>query len=221
LENYLHHKTCNAPGMLALSQQTPRHPPTERPMAKKRTGPGRPSRYRVDYNALLIDYMAEGLSFEAFAGHIGVTRRTLYNWLEQYESFQEARELGLAKCRDWWERLGLKIAEGVGNERVVVKELTRETPDGKVTETVYGPATPNGSTWFANMKNRFFEDCKDRHEIDVGVKFDKASDTERAKLLAEAVEALSPTEQSLVLDLIKGADGVHRPTEALPLPVQN
>ena len=125
-------------------------------MAKPDKKPvGRPSKYREDYDALLIDFMAEGMSFEAFGGHIGVTRPTLYTWLDKHPGFKAAYDLGQTKCQEWWENLGKQMARGVSEERVLVKELHRETPDGVVTEQVYGPASPNASVWIFNMKNRF------------------------------------------------------------------
>lgn len=63
--------------------------------------------------------MAGGLSFKAFAGVIGVSRRTLYNWAGDEETpalfpeFAEAHEIGISKYQLFMERLLLAGAQGV------------------------------------------------------------------------------------------------------------
>ena len=121
----------------------------------EQSGAGRPTKYLPEYDERLIEHMAKGLSFESFAGELQVAIKTLYNWAEANPSFAAAKEVGFARCRVWWENLGQKIARGVSDDHVLTKELERETPDGTTTERVYGPATPNAATWYANMKNRF------------------------------------------------------------------
>lgn len=180
----------------------------------KRTGrkAGQPTKYMPEYCAQLYEHMCEGLSFAAFAGLIGVTTQTLTNWAAAHEEFADARERGLAASLLWWERLGQQGVQGFGPE-VLSKRIIK--PDGSVEEQYEG-AKFNTGTWVFNMKNRFPEDWKDRHDLTMGVDLAKLSDQERAGLLAEAIKALTPAERTTVLDLLQGADGVYRPAELLP-----
>ncbi len=89
----------------------------------------------VDYDPSfcdeLIEFAETGLSFNAFAGHIGVGKSTLYNWLINHPEFRKAKEIFTAKSQLWWERQGLK---GMRNEIPFF----------------------NTAIWIFNMKNRFF-----------------------------------------------------------------
>jgi hypothetical protein len=97
----------------------------------------RPSDYTEAYCTQLITHMEEGLSFESFAGAIGVCKQTLYNWIEQYPEFLDAKKAGFEKSRLTWERIGLKIAKnGEGNP----------------------------TAFIFNMKNRFKDEWKDKVE---------------------------------------------------------
>jgi len=52
---------------------------------------GRPSAYREEYAQLLIEVTrAEGISLTAFAGLIGVSRDTVYEWIKQHADFSDA-----------------------------------------------------------------------------------------------------------------------------------
>lgn len=73
---------------------------------------GRPTTYDPKYCEMLIDHMSQGLSFEAFAGKIEVTFKTLYNWAEANPEFLQAKETGQAKSRLFWEQLGNSGAAG-------------------------------------------------------------------------------------------------------------
>lgn len=68
---------------------------------------GRPTKYDPKYCEELIDHMAEGLSFESFAGRIKVTFQTLYNWEKANADFFEAKRLGEAMGLLQAERMGL------------------------------------------------------------------------------------------------------------------
>lgn len=84
---------------------------------------------------MVIDHMAEGFSFEAFAGLIGVCKKTLYNWLEDNPDFLHAKERGFEASRRFWEKIGINQAK---------------TGEGSATAFIF------------NMKNRFKEDWNDR-----------------------------------------------------------
>lgn len=103
---------------------------------------GRPTAYKPEYCEQLINHMANGLSFESFAGLLGVSNKTLYNWTKLSEEFLQAKEIGFEKSRLFWEKLGVAGAAG----RV---------------------QNFNASAFIFNMKNRFKTQWRDRHELDV------------------------------------------------------
>lgn len=92
---------------------------------------GRPTKYDAAFPEMLVTHMEKGLSFEAFAGAIGVTKETLYQWVNTYEEFSDAKKLGSEKCRLFWEQIAL---EGLNSKAGV---------------------TFNSTVWIFNMKNRF------------------------------------------------------------------
>lgn len=51
---------------------------------------GRPSEYRPEYAELVIEFMAQGFSLTAFAGHIRVARDTVYEWIKRHSDFSDA-----------------------------------------------------------------------------------------------------------------------------------
>jgi hypothetical protein len=79
-------------------------------MAKKKTKAiavmGRPSKYKKEYCQKLIDHMAQGLSVEAFAGEIGISKKTVYNWMDVNAEFLHAKKIGDMKSLLWWEKVG-------------------------------------------------------------------------------------------------------------------
>lgn len=85
--------------------------------------------------------MGEGLSIGAFAGHIGVARSTINEWIEQYPEFSEAVSRAKAKRLLHWEREALRVARtggGPGTATIIVFGLKNmggdEWTDKVVTE---------------------------------------------------------------------------------------
>lgn len=72
---------------------------------------GRPTKYKPEYCEMLIEHMAEGLSYEAFAGIVSVSYQTIYDW-EIHKEFLEAKEIGFSKCLLFWEKLMRLSAAG-------------------------------------------------------------------------------------------------------------
>ena len=56
---------------------------------------------------MLIDHMEQRLSYESFAGVIGVCRATIYHWEKTQPSFLDAKNRGKAKLMLSMEKLGL------------------------------------------------------------------------------------------------------------------
>jgi hypothetical protein len=72
-------------------------------LAKKRVG--RPTIYKKEYCKKLIDYMAQGLSFESFAGELSVNRDTLYEWRTKHPQFSDAYKIGKEKRNQLAEKI--------------------------------------------------------------------------------------------------------------------
>lgn len=53
--------------------------------------------FEEQYCEMLIEHMSRGLSFQSFAGKIGVCKKTLDNWVARHDSFLRAKEIGRAK----------------------------------------------------------------------------------------------------------------------------
>jgi hypothetical protein len=69
---------------------------------------GRPSEYDPKYCKMLIEHMTEdGLSFESFAGVVGKSVQTLYNWEKANPEFLDAKKKGEAGSRLFWEKMGM------------------------------------------------------------------------------------------------------------------
>lgn len=76
----------------------------------------RPSEYRPEYADQLIEFMSRGMLLEDIASAWNVAPRTLLNWRNEQEDFQEAYEIGLVKCYSWWTTEGKKRFEE-GNDK--------------------------------------------------------------------------------------------------------
>lgn len=86
--------------------------------------------YKKEYCQMLIAHMAEGLSFESFAGVIKKTRQCLYEWRERYPEFKEAFELGYCEAL------------------LFTEKMSRSAMVGKIDGF-------NSTVWIFWMKNRF------------------------------------------------------------------
>lgn len=61
---------------------------------------------------LLIAHGKQGLSFASFTGVAGVSRKTLYQWLDEREDFRAAKEVADGLALLAWEKIGLGLATG-------------------------------------------------------------------------------------------------------------
>lgn len=82
---------------------------------------GRPTKYDKKYCKEAIEYMREGFSVTAFAGHIGVARSTVFKWAEQNEEFSDALKTAQALAAQRWEQILLQVAmTGEGNASAAI-----------------------------------------------------------------------------------------------------
>ena len=68
---------------------------------------GRPSLYRPEYCAKLLELGAEGMSVAEMAAEIGVCRNTLETeWPQKHEEFLQAFTRARDLSQAWWESMG-------------------------------------------------------------------------------------------------------------------
>ena len=83
--------------------------------------------------------MTQGYSTTALAGHLGVSRSTLYLWMEEHPEFSDAVKEGMAASAIWWEDcLRDNASKGEGN----------------ATAAIFG------------LKNRASDDWRDKRDVD-------------------------------------------------------
>lgn len=116
---------------------------------------GRPSKYDPKFCQMLIDHGKEGKSFESFAGKIGITKDTLYNWFEDHKEFSDAKKQCVEFSRTWWESKSIEALE----------EIDEYDEKGK---RIYSKKI-NPTVLIFNMKNRFRDQWQDRIEVDSNV----------------------------------------------------
>lgn len=56
--------------------------------------------------------MTKGLSKDAVAGKLGISRDTLYEWCQAHEEFSDSIKAGEAKSRYYWEQIGMDGMQG-------------------------------------------------------------------------------------------------------------
>lgn len=100
---------------------------------------GRPTKYDPAFCDQAVEFMSEGYSTKAFAGHIGVSLSTVYKWVEEYPEFSESIKTGQSKSARWWEETLRTVAK---------------TGEGSAAASIFG------------VKNRSQEEWKDKHETE-------------------------------------------------------
>lgn len=86
--------------------------------------------------------MSKGYSYESFAGLVGVSKQTIYDWEEKHQEFVDAKRIAFAACQFFWEKLAI--------------DNPMNTKNGGL----------NTGLWIFNMKNRF--KWTDRVEVEAG-----------------------------------------------------
>jgi len=68
---------------------------------------GRPTLYKPEYCAMILGHMREGFSVESFAGVIGVSRDSIYEWAKVYPDFSDTLKAGKDASLLHWERIAM------------------------------------------------------------------------------------------------------------------
>lgn len=101
---------------------------------------GRPTDYRSEYCALVVELGKQGKSVVQMACAIGVSRQSLYEWSSAHEEFSDAFTLAKQWAQDWWETQGQC---GLTADRF------------------------NAAVWSRSMAARFPEDYQERKGIEL------------------------------------------------------
>ena len=120
---------------VSKSSHSAETPKVEKPKAVM----GRPTKYNPIYCEQAIDYMKDGYSATAFAGHINVSFSTLRLWMDEHPDFSAAIKIARSKSAAWWERALMANAT---------------TGDGNATACIFG------------VKNRSQDEWKDKIEVE-------------------------------------------------------
>ena len=108
---------------------------------------GRPSKYNDTYPNMLFEHMEGGLSYESFAGLIGVSKQTIYDWEKVHPDFLDAKQRGVTASLLAWEMLARDHMFGIGGSFTQVLGK-----DGNMHNI---PKPFDTRLWSINMKNRF------------------------------------------------------------------
>ena len=91
---------------------------------------GRPSKYDKAYCDDAIAVLGQGKSILSLAAHIGVSRSTIYGWMDQYPEFLNAVKAGQAKAAAWWEQRAIDLASaGNSNATTIIFALKNRAKD--------------------------------------------------------------------------------------------
>ena len=106
---------------------------------------GRPSEYKEEFNQIALDLMKEGASIVEVCAEIGISRETLYDWINPESPrfkpvFSDTIKSGIEYAQAWWEAQGRKAT--------------------------FNQTGFNATSYIFIMKNRFNKDYKDKHDID-------------------------------------------------------
>lgn len=73
---------------------------------------GRPTKFKEEYCEQLVQYRREGGSYQGFAGLIGVSIPTLYEWEENYPQFSYAKKEAKTANRLYMDGIAKGMMEG-------------------------------------------------------------------------------------------------------------
>jgi len=102
---------------------------------------GRPTKYKKEFCEVVVKVGERGDTITAMAEACDIHKETLRDWMAAHPEFSVAVNRGLQKAQAWWEQKGKEMAVG---------DISAGNP----------------TTYIFNMKNRFKEDWRDKHEVD-------------------------------------------------------
>lgn len=91
---------------------------------------GRPTKYEARFCDEVREFLKDGYSVAAFAGHIGVSYSTVKLWAQEHDEFSAAVKDGQAAAVLWWEQRARAVAMGEeGNPTAVIFGLKNRAPE--------------------------------------------------------------------------------------------
>jgi len=113
---------------------------------------GRPTKYREEYCEQLVDFLADGNTYDEFAGHVGVCVDTLHEWESVHPEFSEAKKRARAIGLQWWMKQG---REGLWTERETIKEgQSITTKERKLNDRVWALCMKNIYKWSDKVEHK-------------------------------------------------------------------
>jgi len=139
--------------------------------AQQKRAPGQPTKYKPEYCAGIIEYLADGHSLVSYAATIGVNVASFLNWEATHPEFFAAKSLALQLSQKWWETKAM--------ENLVTHEGVKFSQ----------------SLWIFVVKNRFgYRDVREQEHSGPGgtpIQIAKLSATERDARHAEVKRLLA------------------------------
>jgi len=105
---------------------------------------GRPTKYKPEFCEIAIECGKQGMGKAEIASKLGVVRETLWDWGNKKPEFSNALKRAYEEGLSWWERKGREATFG-------------------------GVEGFNSTSYIFQMKNRFKEDWRDKHDHSVEV----------------------------------------------------
>lgn len=137
---------------------------------------GRPTKYKKEYCDMLVEHLSNGLSYEAFAGLIRVSKDTLYEWEKEHKDFSDAKEVGTSAGQLFWEKLGIDNIINQSDSHGMGISSSRSL---------------NGQVWSMNMINRFKWRRQQKDEATVNVQVNNYEKLDDAQLDQELAARLA------------------------------
>ena len=126
---------------------------------------GRPTKYRDEFCERVIAMGRYGASKAEMALELDIDYTTFLAWQQTHEEFSKAVKTAEQHSKGWWERLG------------------RQATIGEVEGF-------NATSFIFNMKNRFKEDWRDRHDVNHESENGSMSPKAPSEVSAQVVSAL-------------------------------
>ncbi len=125
---------------------------------------GRPSVYTSEFCERVIEYGSAGKSLTWIAAEIGVSRETIYRWMEEIPEFSDAMTEAQLRSQQWWEDAGQRGMEQTGF---------------------------NAAIWSRSMAARFPKDWRENKGVELsgGVKVETATKEQRDAATAAVLRA--------------------------------
>ena len=106
--------------------------------------------YKEEYCDLLVNHLSKGLSLQCFGGTVGVSRATVYDWIDRYPEFKAAKEEGVQKAMQF-------------HEEILSAKLSGRDLKG------FDPKKSDTTALIFALKTRFHEVYGDKQKIEASI----------------------------------------------------